>query len=240
MSPGNDPLKTAHLFVIDPAVRKAMSPEEVAAICSDLRTLELFRLPFENCTLQFLADDMVNWVSKDPASDVKLGPQCVLQIGPLSLDGAGTEVTLIDFVSGYKTSSATDLVMLPNQTPEEIGRLATAGLIALLATRNAVKSTKENKLAKLGIGKQKRFAYVTTICLPRPEDMDDDADHAPTGVARAPHLRRGHIRNQHFGPANAFVKLVWIAPTFVNADPAFVSTRKAYNVVGGTHAPVLA
>lgn len=106
-------------------------------------------------------------------------------------------------------------------------------LIAMLATRNAVKERREDKLAKLGIGKRKykhRFRYTTTISLPRDSEMESDPDHPP-GKGKAPHLRRGHIRrNQRYGPKNAFVRAVWIAPVFVNADPDFVSERGAYNV----------
>jgi hypothetical protein len=50
-------------------------------------------------------------------------------------------------------------------------------------------------------------------------------------LSKAPHLRRGHIRQrQHYGPGNHFVKKIWIAPVFVNADPDFVNQRAAYNV----------
>jgi hypothetical protein len=107
-------------------------------------------------------------------------------------------------------------------------------LITLLATRNAVKETTRNKAARLGIGGKKpgstkRYEYVTTITVPAAAEMEDDAEHAP-GIKRAAHLRRGHIRRQHYGPRNQMVKLKFINPVFVNADADWVSTRAAYNV----------
>jgi hypothetical protein len=105
-------------------------------------------------------------------------------------------------------------------------------LIVLLATRNAVKHTTENKLAKLGIGKKnkRRYSYSTTITLPDELELEADPEHHTQGKPKCPHLRRGHIRRQHWGPARAYEKKVWIAPIFVNADHDFVATRTHYNV----------
>lgn len=105
-------------------------------------------------------------------------------------------------------------------------------LIVLLGTRNAVKTTQHHKCAKLGIGKARdRYEYVTTITLPK--EMDNSADGAEAvrpGQKRAPHLRRGHIRNQRHGPKYAFVKSVWIEPMFIHADAEWVSKRDRYNI----------
>lgn len=105
-------------------------------------------------------------------------------------------------------------------------------LIVLLATRNAIKTRVKDKLLALGIGRNKRRLnnqrplYTTTITLPT---LGDTPTGQPTGRTVAPHLRRGHIRNQAWGPRRSFHKSVWIDPIFVNADPSYVSTRVAYN-----------
>lgn len=108
-------------------------------------------------------------------------------------------------------------------------------LITLLATRNAVKNVEHNSRLKRGLssaskpGSTRRYEYVTTISVPR--EMEDDPEHAGiTGQAKAPHLRRGHVRRQHHGPRNVMVKSIWVAPVFVNADREWVSQRRAYNV----------
>jgi hypothetical protein len=124
----------------------------------------------------------------------------------------------------------------PNFAGSEMERDAVANiLIVLLATRNAVKSVEHNSRVRRSlssaskVGSTRRYEYVTTINVPR--EMEDDAEHAVTpGQARAPHLRRGHVRRQHHGPRNVMVKSIWVAPVFVNADREWVATRRAYNV----------
>lgn len=109
------------------------------------------------------------------------------------------------------------------------------GLIVLLATRNAVKTIEHHKAAGLGIGAKKKgrrsYEYVTTITVPAEAELPShEGEGRPTGAARVPHLRRGHIRRQRFGPRHELIKRVWIAPVFVNADKDWVAQRRAYNM----------
>lgn len=109
-------------------------------------------------------------------------------------------------------------------------------LIVLLATRNARKVTKQNRLAKCGIGKGiKRYEYVTTISLPSADELEAAAEemggeNSTPGKTRRPHLRRGHVRRQHYGPRNSLIRSKFIGPIFVNADKDWVDTRVRYNV----------
>jgi hypothetical protein len=116
---------------------------------------------------------------------------------------------------------------------ERIRRMTCNFLVAVLASRNVVKTVKHSKAAKLGIGKN-RYEYTTTLSVPT--QLENDPDHAPTGRTVCPHLRRGHIRRQHYGPNRELIKQVWIAPVFVNADERFVNSRKAYNMRGNCDA----
>lgn len=114
-------------------------------------------------------------------------------------------------------------------------------LIVLLATRNIVKERTKDKLLSMGIGARKnnyRPLYTTTLTLPKTR-VRDDGQPANVGVSMRPHLRRGHIRHQKYGPKRAFTKLIWIEPCFVNADEDFVSTRSAYNTSAGDSHPLL-
>jgi hypothetical protein len=99
-------------------------------------------------------------------------------------------------------------------------------LICFLATKNAVKTTTRNRLAKFGIGKQKA-EYVTTITIGA--RYDSSGQHIDTKTHKRAHFRRGHIRRQHHGPNNSLEKKIWIDPIFVNADQEYVP-RAAYKI----------
>lgn len=112
-------------------------------------------------------------------------------------------------------------------------------LIILLGTKNTIKTRVKDKLLSMGIGVKKnnhRPLYTTTITLPKPEHMEYEGVHAPGTSPRA-HLRRGHKREQKYGPRLQFSKPIWIEPVFVNADENFVSSRTAYNTSTRTESP---
>ena len=105
-------------------------------------------------------------------------------------------------------------------------------LLVALAAKNAVKTTKENKLAKLGIGKKNpknSYAYTTTISIGKITETTE-GEGGSGGWTVRPHLRRGHIREQRYGPNNQYSKKVFIQPVFVNASGDFINSRAAYNV----------
>lgn len=106
--------------------------------------------------------------------------------------------------------------------------------IVLLATKYVRKTREVDKLAKLGIGKNKgNPLYRTTLSLARVDDIPESEKGTPTRRHYRPHMRRGHIRNQHWGPNLQFTKRVFIEAIFVNSDRAFVSPREYYNVIKG-------
>lgn len=113
---------------------------------------------------------------------------------------------------------------------ERFGRRLYRILLVLLATRNTVKRTTENKLAKLGIGTKKNpYRFVTELELPGIETLHEEGTSG-TSSKRRPHLRRGHIRNQKHGPGNEFTKKIWIEPMFIHADEEWIGERTGYNV----------
>lgn len=103
-------------------------------------------------------------------------------------------------------------------------------LIVLLATKNVVKETRECKTLRLGIGSRERHLYTTTLSIGRVTEHSSSESDDSNGESRRPHLRRGHVRRQHYGLRNEMSKSIWIDPVFVNADPAWIAERTAYNV----------
>ena len=115
-------------------------------------------------------------------------------------------------------------------------------LIVLLATKNIEKKVKVDKLARLGIGKNKHRPYTTTyLNIGKVTESIDKSGKVvnPTGRQVRPHLRAGHIRNQHYGINNKYTKQIFIEPCFVNADKEWIGDRTEYRILqtkGGNNA----
>jgi hypothetical protein len=212
------------LFIISDEILKAISRETVIQICEDLRTLGLCRAPYDEVTVRLPSSAcFAEWMKSDirpPVDRADIQAQITFRESDPSffrheqVDREG----VLD-VTHFTISKRKDLIAMARDT-----------LIAILAARNAVKTTKKFKdretKKKTGV---RAYDYETTITLPRL--LDDDPDHpAARGAPKIPHLRRGHIRDQPHGPGRQSIKKRWIEPMFVNADASFVSTRRAYKV----------
>lgn len=103
-------------------------------------------------------------------------------------------------------------------------------LVATLAAKNIVKDVQ--KIKKHGANSKKRskqYSYITTIKIGKISETNRLQEGSGSTVR--PHLRRGHIRNQHFGEGNKEIKKIFIQPVFVNADEGWIENqRKAYVV----------
>lgn len=208
------------LFVIGSGVFQAVSIEEADATAEALKELDLYKLPYDKVDMQFLFDDIA--VSRETGEKF---PQMVGPCGGVRF----TDVTTAGYGKVYTTWGNKVIQDITLEVGDKNPGFPARFLIAVLATRNIVKRTKEHKLAKLGIGKNRTYRYSTTITLP--VELDDDPDHVPQeGQPKCPHLRRGHIRRQHWGRMNSCIKQIWIAPVFVNADKDYISTRTHYNL----------
>jgi hypothetical protein len=105
-------------------------------------------------------------------------------------------------------------------------------LILLLATKNADKKTVINSKRSISPRAKKdskNYSHTTTIKIGKITETYGSS--TGTGGTKRPHLRRGHIRTQHFGKGNAEVKKVFIQPVFVNADENWISEQKTYKVI---------
>lgn len=107
-------------------------------------------------------------------------------------------------------------------------------LIVLLATQNADKTTKQNS-KRAGSHAVRRdaeyFEYTTTIRIGKITESHEGSGSG-TGAKKRTHLRRGHIRRQHFGKGGSEVKKIFIPPVFVNADENWIrNERKEYKIL---------
>ena len=239
------------LFIISSDAWLAATYGEIDSICSDLKELGLYSLPYPEVDIGVSADIAVKWIDPDgkPSTNAASGLVDGKAVPPL-----GPEYLLIYHgvtASGsFRSCEITGPYGAVSATPHgAIADTLCRMLISLLATRNVRKTTTINKLARFGIGtgskknrsSLRRYSYVTTISTPH--ELAADLEHPPTGIKRCPHLRRGHIRHrQHYGPNRQFVKSVWIEPIFVNASEEFTKTRTAYNLLvptEGAKPPVL-
>jgi hypothetical protein len=117
-----------------------------------------------------------------------------------------------------------------------LGNSTLALLQVLLATKNIERTTTVNKLAKLGRGKQ-RHMYSTTLSIGKITQTvtRDGVEIKESEVALwqvRPHWRRSHMRRQHYGPRNSYVKDIVVPAVFVNvAMSNEPPARTGYNVV---------
>lgn len=234
-------------FVIPDEVIEACPKPEVTATIRDMELLGVAKLPYRDLVLDVPAATWYSYLLTDPEylNTIKGNIQehfadatnkRVLHI-PMSV--LRQEMTKIPKDKDWSTRIhiqnnewikfeyfGTGFQQFYPRTPENtdyIGGYLDL-LIVLLATKNVRKERVHNKLAKLGIGKN-RFEYTTTLRLP----VEFSEGRTRDGVAIRPHLRRGHKRDQWFPKAQVH-KAIWIEPCFVNADEDFVSARTSYSI----------
>ena len=106
-------------------------------------------------------------------------------------------------------------------------------LIVLLATKNTkIEQILNKQLMRGKFNKSQeyrsKFPITTTISIGKIVETYTQDGEDIRNVR--PHLRRGHIRNQHYGPKNELTKKIFIQPVFVNASEGWIAERRAYNV----------
>lgn len=245
------------LFILDDRVWDSMSFDDVANTIDDMREMDIAHPPvqyFDVMTKLYVVDRIQDFL--DPKNDQQIGKyfpnknmiwrfsfqddlsKVIFQM----LQSFDNEKTWVDFLENYYRKEVENRKDLTKEEKiEEIAETqfwinlvspwVLAYLLVALAAKNSVKTVKENKLMKLGIGKKNqknKYRYTTTITIGEITETEGTGEGG--GWKVRPHLRRGHIREQRFGPNRQYSKKVFIQPVFVNASEDFINSRRAYNV----------
>ena len=232
------------LFILDDKVWDSMTFEDVKDTMDDMNEMEIAYPPcqyFDIMTKKIVMDRIYDRMNG--TNHVKTSQHSHKDIKwRYNFDSDLKDFTADMFAQYESTNKWTSFLSDPrNKGPIEdnidgIKRMAEwilAFMLVALISKNAEKTVKENKLAKLGIGKKNTknsYKYTTTVTIGEITETIGAEDGSTGGWKVRPHLRRGHIREQHYGPNRQYSKKVFIQPVFVNAVEGFVNNRQAYNV----------
>lgn len=251
MTKGNEPLQ---LFRIPKDVFDAVPLGEINQTYLDMYSLGIAHPPFENFAVEVKAETLLGislYLASEGAKDVieakvkaaleidmphkylfkitALKEQEFFSFVLLKVFDDGQVVNVGELVSRIKDK---EHQQKQQDLTNKMAKCIHMTLIVLLATKNIEKNEIRNKQMMAGKfnGAQvyrKDYPITTTLTIGK---ITENHESVGTGSTVRPHLRRGHIRNQHYGPNNEMTKKIFIQPVFVNADEGWVANREAYNV----------
>lgn len=240
---------TLQLFRLSEKIWDSMTYEDIKATWKDMVEAGITRPPF----LEFAVEVKLEFLRRlyissggDDELDTSVSNQlfyCEFEFK--TFDPIGDEfecewLAKVLYSNGKNRWVIDPICELQNPNLFEFGRGMAAYvasiLIILLATKNSkTESVLNKKLLKGKVNNtneyRKMFPTTTTISIGKISETCTREGEDPRYVR--PHLRRGHLRNQHYGPDRSMVKQIFISPVFVNASEGWIAERKAYNVSVG-------
>lgn len=208
----------AETFVIDASSYVCdEKANDILATYKDMEELGINKPPYNDLIVYLVVDN------KDNPGIFFRG--IFLMVNPKWPDIAENEKAL-DFVllAPHETEERYKELLLDEQECRNEADTAITVLIVLLATRGIITERKTSHTitsrTKSGTG---GITYLSA-----PQYISDSNGHS--GISCRPHLRRGHIRRQHYGIGNTLEKKIWVEPCFVNGEPE--QAREAYVTKG--------
>jgi len=233
--------KRPHLFRLDLKILDAVDPEDWKSTWQSMKDMDLLRDPFDyyviECSLAFVdrfvcemikTDDIMTLDEKNTAGSTTMLFQYKVEDDETSLD------IIMDTVRGKIVMSSISNDRINKKTKEcffSIGQLLRNFLFVMLAIKNTDKQTVKNTLssAKNRVRKDAKY-YCETTTIKIGQITENYKSNGSGGGTIRPHMRRGHIRMQHYGKNNEETKKIFIQPVFVNADEGWIAKQKNYRV----------
>ena len=250
----NEPQSKPQLFIIADEIWQNSSIDEIDATVEDMQAMDIFYPPcrhFEvvvsaEITLHMLEDfkfsspKYIDYyknnhyrVEVEILQDENWSSNCIAELTHKLMEtgewvGANWLANK-NFIEGVITKERYE--MRRSEIASTTSHIIRVLLVAL-ATKNIVRKNGPSRMAKQVIKPtaiKRDYEYTTTLTIGKV--VGSERTEGDTGGWKVrPHLRRGHIREQRYGPNNQLLKKVFIQPVFVNAADGVMSQRKAYNV----------
>ena len=246
-----------HLFVIGHNVFKSIDKESLQQTLDAMFELDVYHPPFKKIDIRIdsKVKDFFSWINAintgdfDDNENISWTWMYEFYINDEDKDsfhyavnrGWGFEDEKESIKTAYRSGFIAQIMKTDNLSTLEDGvrafienerslaRRVLELLVASLAIKNIEKATVEHKkFEKIKTNKTSQvYKYITTLKIGKITETYRSDGLSNTTVR--PHMRRGHIRNQHFGEGNKEVKKIFIQPVFVNADEGWIENqRKAY------------
>jgi len=230
------------LFRIKKSVLDAADMDTIRATWNDMYQMGLYPDPFPMYSIEvngsFVAQFSKQEFNTDPSVIESSGIADTRWIFEyVSADAKGNyswDLTCCYDGLWKRFSLAPDYVSGSGDTNDylaELSKYMRSFFLTILVTKNIEKKEVENSLKSKKHQQRedaKYFSRTTTINIGKITETFK-SEGGGGGTVR-PHLRRGHIRRQHYGKNNSEVKTIFIAPTFVSADAGWIDAQKKYNV----------
>ena len=230
----------AQLFRLSHEIWDATSREEIKKTVDDMYELNIFHPPFKKFAIQIQFKFLQKMLNSEYLGAAE---KCSIIYHFESLGNLDVTclLSLIDQDNKIlvEKSPIDSMIKKNPEYKELILAFAATGmdimetLIVLLATKNHVSEQKIDKDIARGRYNKKQayrkdYPITTTISIGKITETYEGK--GGTGSKKRPHMRRGHIRTQHYGPNRELTQKIFIQPVFVNADEGWIAERRAYNV----------